>query len=93
MTVEEQRALREALAPLVGGWLFALDGLKLACPSCLANEWMEGATVALMDERERKPDGTVWYHFGCPNCGLQVPGHFLLWDLGRCIPDNKSAWN
>lgn len=86
--------MREALAGTPGGpWKFTLSGLKLVCPACLSNEWMEGATVPLMEERERLPDGTVFFHFACPDCGGQVEADFLLYDLGAFVPENAVSWN
>lgn len=93
MTVEERRAIREALAKPGDAWQFELDGLRLVCPACLADEWMEGATVPLMEQREHLPSGEVCFHFGCPDCGLQVPADFLLYDLGAFIPEARNAWN
>lgn len=92
MTVEERRAVREALAPL-GSWSFTLKGLKLVCPACAADEWLEGATVPLMHERTQLPDGRVCFHFACPDCGGQIAADFLLWDLGRDIPAHNACFN
>lgn len=92
MGVDEQRAIREALAPL-RDWQFGSAGLPLVCPACLGNEWLDGGTVARMRQRERLPNGRPHYHFACPDCGLQVDVDFVLYDLGRNIPPNVASWN
>ncbi len=92
MTVEERRAVREALAPLGVEWQFTARGVPLCCPSCLKDEWMEGSKALLMEERDRYLD-QVMFHFGCRNCGLRVPGRVVLEDLAEFVPDHWSAWN
>lgn len=93
MTVDERRAVREALAPVGDPWSFTLNGLKLVCPACLSDEWMEGATVPLMHQRDQLPNGIKAFHFACPDCGLQEFSDFLLYDVCKNVPEDVASWN
>ena len=89
---EERRALREAQASFKG-WSVGVDGLPMVCPSCLANDWLDGELISRMREHENAPDGTVFFHYRCTSCGCMVPSDFLLHNLCRCIPETVASWN
>lgn len=91
MTVEERRAIREALALSRTAWRCSYIGLPLVCPACSQGHWGE-ETLPFMVARATLPDGREAFHYGCPDCGAQVFEDDIE-DLYECVPGHVACWN